>query len=170
MADIPGLDRLDEQYELPSSPLFDPRKYLKDKIDPAQSMDPTALAMLMSQKSKRRSAAAGKLGPAFRRVGGGDVEVLYGKNVAGHEGHLHLAAENGLKKLGRVLERKGFDVGEHPAFGGVDPVHTNGSHHYDGNAFDVNYNGGGRWDSEPEALRWLKRKLRRRFGDDAYYG
>ena len=168
MADIPGLDHLDEQYELPT---FDPRKYMKGKEEQGGGMDPTAMAMLMSQKdSKRRSAAAGRLGPAFRRLQGSDIEVLYGKNVEGHTGHLHLAAEKGLKKLGRVLERKGFDVGENPAFGGVDPVHTQGSQHYSGNAFDVNYNGDGRWDSEAEALKWLKRKLKRRFGDDAYYG
>jgi hypothetical protein len=91
---------------------------------------------------------------------GGDIELLYGPNVPGHATHLHLAAEQGpLKKLLRQIQSMGFDVGEHPAFGGVDPVHTEGSWHYKGRGADVNYRGGGRWKDESQALGWLKNYL-----------
>jgi hypothetical protein len=35
-----------------------------------------------------------------------------------------------------------FQVGEHPAFGGVNPVHTEGSWHYRNGAIDVNFGAG----------------------------
>jgi hypothetical protein len=44
--------------------------------------------------------------------------------------------------LGRFLQSFGFQVGEHPAFGGVAPVHTGGSWHYRNGAIDVNYGAG----------------------------
>lgn len=40
--------------------------------------------------------------------------------------------------LGRSLQKAGYEVGEHPAFGGVNPVHVAGSYHYSGRAIDVN--------------------------------
>ena len=51
-------------------------------------------------------------------------------------------AEGGLVAFGRLLQSKGFRVGEHPAFGGVAPVHTKNSLHYSGNAIDVNWAAG----------------------------
>lgn len=50
--------------------------------------------------------------------------------------------ESGMKGLldfGHFLQSKGFRVSEHPAFGGVEPVHVKNSDHYSGHAFDVNY-------------------------------
>lgn len=103
----------------------------------------------------------------------GDLEIIYGgnqfnptSNDSTHTGHLHFAAEGGvpLGRLGRKLQRKGFDVGEHPKFGGVDPVHSNNSWHYKGRALDVNYRGGGRWENEAQALNWLERWLKRKYG------
>jgi hypothetical protein len=47
-------------------------------------------------------------------------------------------AAGGIVALGRQLQREGYEVGEHPAFGGVAPVHTTGSYHYRGQALDVN--------------------------------
>ncbi len=44
--------------------------------------------------------------------------------------------------LGRFLQGFGFQVGEHPAFGGVAPVHTTGSWHYRNGAIDVNFGAG----------------------------
>jgi hypothetical protein len=40
-------------------------------------------------------------------------------------------------------QRRGFHVGEHPSYGGVNPVHTRGSWHYDGLAADINWRGAG---------------------------
>jgi hypothetical protein len=53
--------------------------------------------------------------------------------------------------LGRFLQSFGFQVGEHPAFGGVAPVHTDGSWHYRNGAIDVNY-GAGQSASEMAAI------------------
>lgn len=48
-----------------------------------------------------------------------------------------------LVALGRMLQGMGARVSEHPAFGGVNGVHANGSKHYVGRAIDVNYGPGG---------------------------
>jgi len=53
--------------------------------------------------------------------------------------------------LGSFLQSFGFQVGEHPAFGGVAPVHTNGSWHYRNGAIDVNF-GAGQSASEMAAI------------------
>ena len=44
--------------------------------------------------------------------------------------------------LGAFLQRYGFQVGEHPAFGGVAPVHVTNSWHYRNGAIDVNFGAG----------------------------
>jgi phage-related protein len=48
----------------------------------------------------------------------------------------------GLVAFGRWLQSMGFRVSEHPAFGGVEPVHTKNSAHYRGAAIDVNAGAG----------------------------
>ncbi|MGH2774259.1 MAG: hypothetical protein ACRDJT_02330 [Actinomycetota bacterium] len=53
--------------------------------------------------------------------------------------------------LGVFLQNHGFQVGENPAFGGVAPVHTNGSWHYRNGAIDVNF-GAGQSASEMAAI------------------
>jgi hypothetical protein len=44
---------------------------------------------------------------------------------------------NNIVAIGRMLQKAGFSVGEHPAFGGVGK-HAPGSYHYKGRAIDVN--------------------------------
>jgi len=44
----------------------------------------------------------------------------------------------GIVALGKALQGLGVTVGEHPEFGGVEPVHTEGSLHYSGQALDLN--------------------------------
>lgn len=61
-------------------------------------------------------------------------------------------AGGGLVAFGRELQRRGFRVGEHPAFGGVNGRHAPGSEHYKGNAIDVNYGPGGESDIEKRAI------------------
>ena len=46
-------------------------------------------------------------------------------------------------QAGLLLQKMGFDVAENPHFGGVSPVHTDGSYHYLGRAFDFNWPSGG---------------------------
>lgn len=48
------------------------------------------------------------------------------------------ADKAGLVRFGKQLQSMGYQVSEHPAFGGVHPVHADGSQHYIGEAIDVN--------------------------------
>jgi phage-related protein len=47
-------------------------------------------------------------------------------------------AQGSIVDLGRLLQSKGARVSEHPAFGGVAPVHGKNSLHYSAQAIDVN--------------------------------
>lgn len=153
---------------------YDPLAYIdrtEEPISGGQDMLGLALGMLDQPKQRRRSQfRGGGLLNRIERSSGDDIEVLFGPNVPDHATHLHLAAQKGIVPIGKKLEDLGFLVGEHPKFGGVNPVHTENSNHYSRDAIDVNYAGGGRWDTESQALRWLKRKLRSVYGDQAYYG
>jgi hypothetical protein len=58
--------------------------------------------------------------------------------VSGHTDHVHVAAgPNTIISLGKLAQQMGLHVGENPHFGGVHPVHVNGSYHYKGEAIDV---------------------------------
>jgi hypothetical protein len=62
--------------------------------------------------------------------------------------------------LGRDLQRRGYQVGEHPAFGGVQGRHAPGGWHYKDGALDVNADG--RPGGEPAWLDRLNAELVRR--------
>jgi hypothetical protein len=51
------------------------------------------------------------------------------------------ATRAALVAFGHELQAFGVTVGEHPAFGGVNPVHTANSWHYRSGALDLNYDG-----------------------------
>lgn len=76
--------------------------------------------------------------------------------------------------LGKWMQERGFSPGEHPKFGGVHNVHTDGSLHYGGasneqeraaknlpglaldvNDRDVSDTVKGQFDSESDSLKWL---------------
>lgn len=129
---------------------------------PAQIARDPLLSLLLPQLTG--GGGGGDAGGEVRSFGTGDIDELLWR-TAGHEGHLHLASDDlPLVKLGKKLQRMGFDIGEHPAFGGVAPVHTKNSHHYAANALDINYRGDGRWKDEGQALDWLSDWLRKKFG------
>lgn len=62
-----------------------------------------------------------------------------------------------LVTVGRAMQSMGYRVGEHPAFGGVAPVHVRGSYHYQGRAIDVNWPDAG---GEPARLDSLSGWIR----------
>lgn len=63
--------------------------------------------------------------------------------------------------VGRMLQGMGYEIGEHPAFGGVQPVHSANSAHYSGRAFDVNDDIAPRGGSEMASLDWLAPRLQK---------
>ena len=76
-------------------------------------------------------------------------EYVLNRKAVAKVGKQHLDAVNfkqaprmqggGIVGLGRQLQQQGFQVGEHPAFGGVGGSHVQGSYHYSGQALDVNW-------------------------------
>lgn len=98
-----------------------------------------------------------------------------GRGVANKSlGEVHSEAAEELKRLrsqmisggnivavGKELQRLGYEVGEHPAFGGVAPVHSDGSYHYQSRAIDVNDDASPRGGSEMASLDWLYPRLAR---------
>jgi hypothetical protein len=83
------------------------------------------------------------------------AERASGNRGVGDFGSFGMGATS-LVALGRQLQSMGFNVGEHPQFGGVSPVHVPGSYHYQGRALDINYPGS----AEPAKLDWLYSRLR----------
>jgi hypothetical protein len=75
--------------------------------------------------------------------GAGGIDVKDGKMVPqgfvdGHTDHVHVASHRKqLVRIGKLAQSMGLHVGENPHFGGVNPVHVNGSYHYQGRAIDV---------------------------------
>jgi diadenosine tetraphosphate (Ap4A) HIT family hydrolase len=63
-------------------------------------------------------------------------------------------ASSSIVAYGHQLQRQGFRVSEHPAFGGVHHVHAHHSAHYSGNAIDVNVGRGVREASSAYAYKF----------------
>jgi hypothetical protein len=65
-----------------------------------------------------------------------------------------------IVSLGRKLQQMGYHVGEHPAFGGVAPVHVPNSYHYRGRALDVNYYPASKEPTKLDQLHsWLRKNV-----------
>jgi TP901 family phage tail tape measure protein len=75
--------------------------------------------------------------------------------------HAKAVGGGNIVQIGRSLQRLGYEVGEHPAFGGVAGVHVPGSAHYSGRAIDVNDDAPpyGHGSSEMPSLDWLAKRL-----------
>jgi hypothetical protein len=76
--------------------------------------------------------------------------------IGGHSDHVHVSTASSKRavELGKMAQRMGLHVGEHPKFGGVDPVHTSGSYHYSNRAIDVS--------GDPAKMRKFAKAVRRR--------
>jgi TP901 family phage tail tape measure protein len=78
--------------------------------------------------------AAGKAGIRATSLAARDLmEVAFKQAKRGN-----VAGSGDIVALGRSLQKQGYTVGEHPAFGGVSGVHVAGSYHYRGRALDIN--------------------------------
>lgn len=77
--------------------------------------------------------------------------------VSGHQDHVHVASgPKQVLRIAKQAQRMGLNVGENPNFGGVHPVHVQGSYHYKGQAIDVS--------GDPAKMRafaaWVARQYR----------
>lgn len=103
-------------------------------------------------------------GPLFELFwqGQGGINVDNGNPVpqgfvSGHTDHVHVAAKPGdVVRLGKLAQRMGLHVGENPHFGGVNPVHVNGSFHYKNEAIDVS--------GDPVLMRKFAHRVARIYG------
>jgi hypothetical protein len=79
---------------------------------------------------------------------------VYSAVWAGHADHVHVAAgPKTIVRLGKLAQGLGLHVGENPNFGGVTPVHVQGSYHYKGEAIDVS--------GDPTAMKRYARLVER---------
>jgi hypothetical protein len=130
--------------------------------------DDPLLSLLLPrlQAQGRGSGGGGGGGPLPPALSGAIDELLW--RTDDHYDHLHFGSSSlPMKKLARQLAKRGFTIGDLEGYGGTGQVssgHVENSMHYSGNAMDVNYYGGGRWKSEPQALDWLYKFLQRRYG------
>jgi hypothetical protein len=62
----------------------------------------------------------------------------------------------GVKDIAKLAQQMGLNVGEHPDFGGVAPVHAKNSYHYRKRAIDVS--------GDPEKMRRFANEVAKRHG------
>jgi hypothetical protein len=113
-----------------------------DKVHMQAMVEPGEQVFVLNRNASAVLSRLQQLNAAVPRFqGGGIVELLHPGNDPDHHDHLHLAMGNRrrLVALGRRLQRMGWMVGEHPAFGGVQGGHAPGGYHYTGQAIDVNW-------------------------------
>lgn len=106
-----------------------------------------ARAMGVQPATRQRGGGKGGRGPyeiaELFWQGPNGINIKNGEKVPqgfvdGHTGHVHVAAgPKGVIQLGKLAQEMGLTVRENPYFDPVDPVHTEGSFHYQDRAIDV---------------------------------
>ena len=107
---------------------------------------PSLTTSTTTTRAGGRAGGVPKSGSQIKELfwqGPGGIDIKNGKRVpqgfvSGHTDHVHVAAgPKTVVRLGKLAQQMGLHVGENPHFGGVDPVHTQGSYHYKNEAIDV---------------------------------
>lgn len=78
-------------------------------------------------------------GQAIRTVGAAAGSPFAAAIGAGIQGAGSLTGQAGIVNVGKLAQKLGGTPGEHPAFGGVHPVHAPNSLHNSGRAVDVTF-------------------------------
>lgn len=121
--------------------------------------------------AKQSGGSSGGSGGVPKSKGGGKSSQIYemfydpgfswdsGRRsgpIGNHTNHVHVAADSRrVVYLGRVAQRMGLSVREHPKFDKVDPVHTDGSFHYKNQAIDVS--------GDPRKMRAFNRYVKKAY-------
>lgn len=168
----------------PSPPRLDVGAVLDAASTPGQGLDPVQTGSLSVTPGTPGVYVPGQRGSGQRPARGREkaigrgriLEMYYDKGInvdegrrtgpiGGHGGHVHVAFDNPQAVLGaaKLAKRLGLRVGENPAFDPVDPVHTQGSFHYQkfkgrnlGKALDVS--------GDPKKLRRFNQIIAQRYG------
>jgi hypothetical protein len=145
--------------QAPAEPQADLRSALAQI---AQDKLPSVTTSTTTSRSGGGGGGVPKSGSQIKELfwqGKGGIDIKNGKRVpqgfvSGHTDHVHVAAgPKTTVRLGKVAQSMGLHVGENPHFGGVHPVHVQGSNHYKGEAIDVSGN--------PELMRRFAKRVAR---------
>jgi hypothetical protein len=85
------------------------------------------------------------------------VKQTKGQSAKGGKGGAKKASgPANIVRIGKMAQKMGLNVGENPKFGGVAPVHTEGSYHYSGRAIDVS--------GDPNKMKKFARRVDKKYG------
>lgn len=145
--------------KVPDSGSFDPTRARDNPVIAALGLEDS----LPAESGSKEKPSSGQWYDAISGAWAGsmsgrsaDKDTGLGTTSGPDKGTRASTGEIGLVDLGKRLQGLGFKVAEHPEFGGVGE-HSEGSHHYAGNALDLTIQAGspllkGRKDEEWRAL------------------
>ena len=162
-ATTPGVDRSRERAQLISQFLSEKKA---DPVDLAlgirQLQDTPGTTTTDTSRSGATSAprSAAKGGPVvdelfYDPLGGWKNGQSIGP-IGGHADHVHVGVRShgAAVAIARRAQKMGLSVRELEPFDKVDPVHTQGSEHYEGRAFDASGDPG----KQAALVRWIQKR------------
>ena len=114
------------------------------RVNPGEYITKVASTQRMERKHPGALAYINRYGTLPGHAGGGFAGMPHANTGVGHTARGRFESYRpsvSIVALGNWLREKGYDVGQHPAFGGVARVHMPTSLHYAGQALDVNADG-----------------------------
>ena len=116
------------------------------RVNPGEYITKVASTQRMERKHPGALAYINRYGTLPGHAGGGFAGMPHANTGVGHTARGRFESYRpsvSIVALGNWLRAKGYDVGQHPAFGGVAPrpTHMATSLHYAGQALDVNADG-----------------------------
>ena len=114
------------------------------RVNPGEYITKVASTQRMERKHPGALEYINRFGTLPGHADGGFAGMPHANTGVGHTARGRYESYRpsvSIVALGNWLRAKGFDVGQHPAFGGVARVHMPTSLHYVGQALDVNADG-----------------------------
>lgn len=114
------------------------------RVNPGEYITKVASTQRMERKHPGALAYINRHGELPGHADGGFAGMPHANTGVGHTARGRFESYRpsvSIVALGNWLRSKGYDVGQHPAFGGVARVHMPTSLHYAGQALDVNADG-----------------------------
>ena len=114
------------------------------RVNPGEYITKVSSTQRMERKHPGALAYINRYGTLPGHASGGFAGMPHANTGVGHTARGRYESYRpsvSIVALGNWLREKGYDVGQHPAFGGVARVHMPTSLHYVGQALDVNADG-----------------------------